>query len=167
MKINLNALKPILNKTLEEDMTFEEFDMSSIESFKKINSCHVKARVEDFDDIIRVEVDVEASLTLTCAYSLEDVNHVIKTTDFFDFSTNEAYEDDNEIFYVDKPEIILDQYILGLLITEAPTKVIKEGATLPKSGKGYEVITEEEYEKRKENATDPRFAALDNLNLDD
>ena len=46
-------------------------------------------------------------------------------------------------------------------------KVVKKGATLPKGGKGYEVITEEEYYKKKEESVDPRFSALDNWNDDE
>lgn len=166
MLINLNSLNRYKDKVLSEDMEFTDEQLNIVETFKKVNFCHVDAKVEDFDDIIRIEVKVKAEVVMSCAYTLEDVTQKLDIDDFFDFSTNEAYEDDEEIFYIDSNEITLEPYILSLLITECPSKVIKEGATLPSGGKDYEVITEEEYERRKENRVDPRFAALDNLDID-
>lgn len=84
-----------------------------------------------------------------------------------DFSSSDLYENDENIVFVKGDVIDLHPYILGLIITEIPMKVVKKGATLPKGGKGYEVITEEEYYKKKEESVDPRFSALDNWNDDE
>ena len=98
---------------------------------------------------------------------LEPIDYDVDTDEYIDFSMLDEDEEDDNIFYVDRPEVDLTPYIFGILITEIPTKVIKEGATLPSSGQGYEVLTEDEYEEKMKNRVDSRFSALDDLDFDE
>ena len=147
---------------LEDDIDFSsaELDQNHI---RKIENTHVKVLAHEYDDLITMEVKVECDITGVCSYTLEDVPLHLKFTDSLEFS-NEI-EDDDDIFFEAKPIFELDPYILGLIIASTPTKIVKKGAKLPKSGKGYRVLSEEEYESEKKSKTDSRWSKLDDIEL--
>ena len=166
MKINLNALSRYNNQVLKEDIIFPKDMLQDINSLIDVKTCNVEVQVCDYGDIVRVLVQLKATVVLQCAYTLEPIDYIVDTDEYIDFSMLDEDEEDDNIFYVDNPEIDLIPYIFGILITEIPSKVVKEGAKLPSSGDGYEVLTEEEYEEKQQNKVDPRFSKLDNLDLD-
>ena len=61
--------------------------------------------------------------------------------------------------------IDLDEYILGILLANVPVRIVKKGAKLPGDGNNYRVISEDQYQKEKENSQDSRWSALDDLDL--
>lgn len=147
---------------IEDDIDFSnaELDQSHI---RKISSCHVKVHGQEYEDLIILEIKIEAEVVGVCSYSLEDVPLKLKFKDTLHFS-NEI-EDDKEIIFEDKPIFDLDPYILELIITEVPMKIVKKGAKLPDSGNGYRVLSEEEYLKEKEEKKDSRWSKLDDVEL--
>ena len=60
----------------------------------------------------------------------------------------------------------IDPYVLSLVVSEIPAKIVKKGAKLPEDGSGYRVLSEEEYNKEQENKKDSRWDALDKIELD-
>ena len=147
---------------LEDDIDFSsaELDQNHI---RKIENTHVKVLAHEYDDLITMEVKVECDITGVCSYTLEDVPLHLKFKDSLEFS-NEI-EDDEDIFFEPKPIFNLDPYILGLIIASTPTKIIKKGAKLPDSGKGYRVLSEEDYQKEKAEKKDSRWSKLDDIEL--
>ena len=148
---------------LEGDIDFsnEEFDGYHL---RKINSCHVYITGQEFEDLLMLDVKIESNVTGVCAYTLEDVPLDLKIHENIEIS--DTVEDDDVIFYEKNAVFDIDPYILSLIVANVPNKIIKKGAKLPSSGKGYRVLSEEEYNKEQENKVDPRWAALDNLDLD-
>lgn len=134
---------------------------------RKIKDCHVEININNYGELFRVEINLKSNVVLPCSYTLEDVDYVVKGKEEFDFTEDESLADDEELFYEGDDLIVLDDYIYSILIALVPPKVIKEGASLPKGGKGYEVISEDEYERRKKEKGDSRWSALDNLEFDD
>lgn len=49
---------------------------------------------------------------------------------------------------------------------EVPHKVVKEGVEYPK-GKGWEVVTEDDFNASKKNAIDPRLAKLKEFKIEE
>ena len=147
---------------LEDDIDFShaELDLNHI---RKIENTHVKVIAHEYDDLITMDVSVECDITGVCSYTLEDVPLHLKFKDSLEFS-NEV-EDDEDIFFEPKPIFNLDPYILGLIITSTPTKMVKKGAKLPSSGTGYRVLSEDEYQEEKKTKVDPRWSKLDNVDL--
>ncbi len=147
---------------LEDDIDFShaELDQNHI---RKINSCHVKVHAHEYDDLMVLELKIEAEVVGVCSYSLEDVPLKLKFKDTLEFS-NEI-QDDEEIIYEEKPIFDLDPYVLELIIAETPMKLVKKGAKLPSSGKGYRVLSEDEYLKEKEEKKDSRWSKLDDVEL--
>ncbi len=161
MKINrfLFKDKPV---AFEEDIDFShaELDLSHI---RCVDKTHVKAVGQEYDDLLVLEVEVNSDIIGVCSYTLEDVPLHLHFKDTLEFSSE--IQDDESIFYEEKPIFDLDPYILGLIVSEVPMKIVKKGAKLPNSGQGYRVLSEDEYNKEQENKKDSRWSKLDDIEL--
>jgi len=148
---------------LEGDIDFSnlEFDPYHI---KKIGLTHVKITGSVFEDLLMLNFHIVSDVIGVCAYTLEDVPLHFDFKDSLEIS-NEI-EDDEKIFFEKNMIFDIDPYVLSLLVSEIPAKIVKKGAKLPEDGTGYRVLSEEEYEKEQENKTDSRWAALDDIELD-
>ena len=162
MKVNRNLFK---NKDyfIEDDLDFssEVFNPNHI---RKIGKTHVKITGNDYDDFLVLDFDIKSEVIGVCSYSLEDVPLNIKTNASLSFTYD---EEDEETIHIDKPIFDVDEYIIDLIVSEVPMKIVKKGAKLPTNGNGYRVLSEDEYNKEQEEKVDPRWAALDDINLVD
>ena len=163
MKINRVLLKENVPNVFEEDIDFSsvQFDATHI---KKIECCHAKATAFEYGEVLHIDVEIKAKVIGICSYTLEDVELDINAKDDLEFTDN---EDDDGCYLVKGPLIDLDEYILGILLANVPVRIVKKGAKLPDSGNGYRVLTQDEYQKEQENAQDPRWDALNDLEFDE
>ena len=161
MKINRALLTNGVAKSFEEAIDFShiEFDKNHIRS---IQDCNVKAVATDYEPILCIDVEISALVIGVCSYSLEDVEIPLKIKDQLVFTDDESDEDN---YYVKDNIVDLDEYILGILLANVPVKIVKKGAKLPSDGNNYRVISEDQYQKEKENSHDSRWDVLDNLEL--
>lgn len=160
MIINRFILQEGVKRHFSADINFKDNPKYENNLFRSIESCHVEADATDYGDIVRVVINIKAEVIGICAYTLEDVPLTIKTNEELDFTDNEDCIDDEEVIYCKDPRIDLTYHIYSLICASIPMKVIKKGATLPKDGKGYRVLTEEEAQEEKKNRIDPRWAKL-------
>ena len=163
MKINRAVLTNGVTKEFEESIDFSRFVFDPTH-IKSIPSCVVKARATDYETILRVEVEINALVIGVCCYSLEDVELKFKINDELCFTDD---EDDVDNYYEKGNIIELDEYILGILLANVPIKIVKKGAKIPENGKGYRVITEDDYEEEKSKKVDHRFDILDTVEFSD
>ncbi len=167
MKFQFSILRHKNHMELEDVETYTSEEIQGIYSLLDMGKVHVHAELTLEGEIAHIEFHIQTKLYLECAYTLEKVDYPLDFIEELDFSSSDLYENDENIVFVKGDVIDLHPYILGLIITEIPMKVVKKGAKLPKGGKGYEVITEEEYYKKKEESVDSRFSALDYWNDDE
>ena len=148
---------------LEGDIDFSsyEFDPYHIRS---IGLTHVKITGSIFEDLLMLNFHIVSDVIGVCAYTLEDVPIHLDFKESLEIS-NEV-EDDESIFFEKNPIFDIDPYVLSLVVSEAPAKIVKKGAELPEDGSGYRVLSEEEYEKEQANKKDSRWDILDDLDLD-
>ena len=147
---------------LEDEIDFSNAELDQ-NHLRKINNVHVKVSAHEYEDLITADIQVECDIIGVCSYSLEDVPLHLKFKDSLEFSNEVA--DDDDIFFEPKPIFDLDPYILGLIIAETPTKIVKKGAKLPDSGEGYRVLSEDEYLEEKKKKTYSRWSKLDDIEL--
>ena len=162
MKIYRPSLRLGETETLEEKIDFSHVDFKN-NQIKEIKNCIAKARVTDYGEIIRVEIHIDALLVAICSYSLEDVDLGIKVDESFNFSN----EEDGSSYYEPEEIIDLDPYILSLILSEVPIKIVKKGKQLPEGGEGYRVLSERDYQKEKLNKKESSFDVLDQIDLDE
>jgi uncharacterized metal-binding protein YceD (DUF177 family) len=139
------------------DFTTHEFAPNYI---KGIPECHVSGNITLYEDLLRVVIQIKAKVIGICAYTLEDAEINLSLRDELNFVEEEL--DDG--CYVESGNIVdLDEYILALILAALPHKITKKGATPPKGGDGYRVLTEEELEKERSETKSYPFDALDSL----
>jgi uncharacterized protein len=91
-------------------------------------------------------------MVVPCARSLEPVDYPFVTESEVDFSFSESLNE--ECIVVTGNVIDILPYVEELISLEVPIRVVKEGAVLKQSGKGWEVKGEDEV------GIDPRFEKL-------
>ena len=111
-----------------------------------------------------MKTDVIAS----CAYTLEDVPLKVNVKEKLYFSSDEMDQDSEDIIYEPGNEILMDNYVLSYVIASVPHNVHKKGAKLPNDGKGYRVLSEEDFIKEKQTEKKPSpFDVLDGIDDED
>ena len=157
MKINrlLLPLGKMIKYDEEVDLSYFKGDQYHVRS---ISSCHMVLEATNYDELITLTFSIEGTVLTTCAYTLEEIpyHYQIKET----IELNDSEDDE---FAITNNEINIDEILITLIVNNVPFKVVKEGATLPSSGEGYSVITEED--KLKEKKSSP-FDVLDDLEVD-
>lgn len=156
----LNRLTLPIGKTVsfDEDMDFSSYrgDQYHVRS---ISSCHLKLNVTNYDELIVLDFDIKGEVKTTCAYTLEEIPYFYKVKEVVELSGN-----DEDEFEIKGENIDIDEIVLTLIVASVPMKVVKKGATLPKGGDGYRVLSEEDALKEKKSSP---FDVLDNLEVDD
>lgn len=169
MKVNYQTLSRLHHIIEEEDIIYSLEQIKGIHSLIRIPFVHARVELSEDDGIVHAKFHIKADLVLECAYTLEEVDYKVNFHDELDFCfIKDGYqEEDENLIYIEGSTLDLDNYILGLIITEIPMKVVKKGAKLPTNGKDYEVITEDEYYNRHKDKVDPRLSALDDFDVDE
>ena len=159
MKINRALLTEGKKQHFSEDIDFSDF-VCDANHCKAILSCHVELDALDLNDLLLITLNGVAEVVTTCKYTLEDIN--LKETFKEEFTISSNQEDDSS-YFEESNEIDLKPYILAFILDKVPHTAIKKGATKPKDGVGYRILTEEELEKEKSKKSDPRWAKLDEI----
>ena len=149
---------------LEGDIDFSSFEFDPYH-IKQIGVAHFKITGQIFEDLLMLKMHISVDVIGVCAYSLDDVPLHLDFDDSLEIS-NEV-EDDDTIFYEPNALFDIDPYILSSIVSEIPPIIIKEGATLPKDGDGYRVMSEDEYEVEEKERKRSLWDVLDDFELDD
>lgn len=161
IEINKLSIKPFSEEG--------SIDFTDDESFKcvkpllEIKSNHVKIEAMRYEDFIRVVIDVKALLSLESSYCLKPFDYELATSDEFHFSTNK--NDDEECILVNGNKINLDEYVFELICSSIPLSPKMKGEKLPSGGDGYNVYSEDDYNKLKDAETDSRFDKLKDIDI--
>jgi uncharacterized metal-binding protein YceD (DUF177 family) len=162
MRINRQLIPLNKEVSFAEEIDFSQTKFDSV-FIRKITSCQVKAKAFQSDKILRIVVDVKSEIVAISGYSLQDVPLSIKAHDELIFSDDP--QDENAI-YEPKNIFDIDNHILSIILAHIPNRVVGKGEKLPESGKGYRILTEEEYLKEKETKTDSRWEKLDSVKIE-
>ena len=164
MVINRAILPLNKTETFNENIDFssQKFDDNHV---RRIDKCSVKVDATEYGDVLRVQVSGEAEVVASCSYTLEDVPLKVKFEEDFYFSSEE--DSSQDCYFEPSVNVDLDPHILALILAEVPHNITKSGASLPKSGEGYRVLSEEEYLEEKKNKKNSAFDILDTIEFDE
>ena len=163
MKINRFTFNSDKTLVLEDDIDFSKAVLD-VNHIRKIESCHVIVSGKEYDDLLVLDLRINAKVIGVCSYSLEDVPLNLSFKDSLELS-NEI-EDDDAVIFEPNPIFEIDPYVLGLIVSEVPIKLVKKGAKLPENGSGYRVLSEDDYLKEQQEKKDDRWSKLDELELE-
>lgn len=165
MRLDVSKLPYTKEYKIVEEVNFDDDSFVCRIPLIKINSCVVEAKAQRFEEFIYVTLSLKANVTLQCSYTLEHFDTVIKGNDELHFAPNKD-EDEDCIEYKGN-SIDLDEYIFNLLSASIPLSPKSPNAKAPSSGKGYRVISDEEYQKEKEESGNSQFDVLKDLEFDE
>ena len=164
MTINRAILPLNKTETFKEEVDFssQKFDDNHV---RRIDKCSVKVDATEYGDVLRVQISGEAEVIASCSYTLEDVPLKVKFKEDFFFSSEE--DNSQDCYFEPSVNVDLDPHILALVLAEVPHNITKSGASLPKSGEGYRVLSEEEYLEEKKTKKNSAFDILDTIEFDE
>lgn len=165
MKININTLVQGKIYYLEEDISFDN-NIDSSYMVSRFENVHALAEVTLFEDLLSVHLSIKGIAIMISAYSLQEGEWKINLKENLTFTLTEENEDE-EMIYLSKNNLELDDYIRSLVLASLPTKFIKKGEKLPQSGKDYKVMSEEEFHIARSKKKSSPFDKLDDIELDE
>ena len=104
-------------------------------------------------------------MTLQCSYTLKSFETTISGVDELHFAPSKD-EDEDCIEYKGN-SIDIDPYIFNLLSASIPLSPKAPNAKAPTSGKGYRVLSEEDFLREREEQGNSQFDALRDLDFDE
>ena len=134
MRLDLRKLYSLKRIDINEDINFNNIDCQKM-NITKINDMHATGYAKvNYEDNIELELDVNGSLVMPCAITLEDVIVPINVHISEEILENTLNND----FFLDLLDILWENIVL-----EIPIRVVKEGAKLEsQKGVGWEIISE-------------------------
>ena len=164
MKLNRAILPANKPETFDEEIDFSSLKPDE-NHVKRIDKCLVKVIATEFGDVLQCSITGNADVIASCSYTLEDVPLHVDFKETLYFSSEVMGS--QECYYEPGVEIDLNPHILALILAEVPHNITKSGASLPKSGNGYRVLSEEDFEKERKNKGNSAFDALDAIEFDE
>lgn len=167
MKITRQELFSKGKKIYEEEVIFTEEELSNSSSIISSSPLKAKVSVENITDVTIVKISLKGQLVLRSTRSLKPVDFYLNGTDEIIYTLNKELVDDDTVYLFSDDELDLRPFYYSLLITSIPIQIIGKDDDFV-SGEDWEVISEEEYYRRKQNdVSDSPFASLLDLDLDD
>ena len=165
MKLNRAILQNNKPQTITDEIDFSKYPFDE-NHVRRIDSCSVTVVATDFGDVLQCQISGKAHVIASCSYTLEDVPLDVKFHEAFYFTDNKDNEAE-DCYFEPGVEIDLDPHILALILSEVPHTLTKDGASLPKSGEGYRVLSEDELIKEKSHKGNSAFDILDTIEFDE
>jgi hypothetical protein len=140
----------------ENETTFKGYELRY--PVQEVKSCHYVATVSKVGDYAHASFKIKADLVLMD--SLDGTLFPEKINLEEDCDLLEEMDEEGEGYLAPGSTIDLDDVALRIIISSFPIKVQRPNSKLPKSGKGYRVLSEEEAAKEKDESTNPAFDKL-------
>lgn len=166
MKITRQELFSKGKKTFEEDVIFSEDELKNIDSLISIESLKAKVIVDNITDISIVKIFLKGNLVLRSTRSLKPVDYYLNGKDEIIYTQNNELVDNNTVYLFNEDELDLKKFYYSLLVTSIPIQIIGKDDEYV-SGEDWEVISEDEYYKRKNNVESSPFSKLLDIDLDE
>lgn len=150
-----------------EDIQINIEDIKSNPDIIEVKKLHIDLIAKEVVDLVLVEYRLKGNLILRSSRTLKPVPYKLdeKVTITLCFEENDYQDED--IIQVKEDEYDLYDEILSTLITAIPLKIIGKDDPEYIKGDSWEVISEDEYYKKKNQTVDPRLEKFLDIDLDE
>ena len=152
---------PAEGEEVQASLSFTEDAIPGYMNIRRIESVDVKAKLsyDAHSEVLIVDVNVKGKMILPCSISFQDVPYSFKASSrlAFSFTTTEI---ESDVVEVEGEELDFNPEILALIWMEVPPRVISPKVKQLPQGEGWEVVSEEEFRRRKEEKINPRFSKI-------
>lgn len=145
--------------SFEEELQAAPEDLKPYKRIRRLPEAHVKAKgsYDKQTGHLYLHFDIVGTMVVPCDITLEDVNLPFHVDEDAEFAFDEK---DPDLYCVTGSILDTLPVELQLIYLEIPIKVVKPGKIQYPRGDGWEVVSEEEYEKSRREEMDPRLAKL-------
>lgn len=145
-----------------------EFELDNHPLCQELRDVHAEgyAYYDNPSGQLTIELSVEGEMIVPCAITLKPLSHEFETRLLEVFSFHMPDEDDEDTIYIEGDELDFGPFVLGAILTEVPLNLKDPDLESYPEGDGWNVMTEEEYQKEKSEEIDPRLAKLKDLKID-
>ena len=132
-----------------------------------IKSLKGRVEVDYVSNLSLLKISLNGELVLRSTRTLKPVNYKLRVKDNLTITLTKLDYIDEDIIYLNEDELNMDDILYSLLIASLPLQVTNEDDEYI-NGDGYEVISEEEYIRRKNKSIENSpFASLKDFDLDE
>ena len=165
--MRLDVLKLPYTKVFEqsENLSFDPEIFVCHSPLIEVKSCYAELKAQRFEEFIYVTLSIKAKVVLECSYTLKHFESEISGVDELHFAPSK--DEDEDCIEYKGTSIDMDHYIFNLLSASVPLSPKAPNAKAPTSGKGYRVLSEDEFLKEKEESGNSQFDALKDLEFDE
>ena len=166
MKWSVQQLQTLRHKGLQLN---ESVDMSEVLSvdreIRDVTPVHVSGKALFTKESVTFKLQLEGSMTLPCARTLNDVKHpfTIQAVEIFPLEEWATFEeDDDDVHDLDGQTVNLLPYIQERILLEKPLRVFSDqkAGPAPEEGPGWQLNVDVEDEQSDETQVDPRLKKL-------
>lgn len=166
MKLTRQELTSKGKKEFEELYTLTDEQIEQNPLLIKGDNIKIKLISEYVASLTLIKIYVNGNLILKSTRSLKPTNFPLNVEDDLVLAYDQTLFDNETMILVEGDEFDFDEYIYGLIVGSIPLKVLADDEKDTISGKDWEVLTEDEYNKRKKEVNNSPFASLEDLDLD-
>ncbi len=147
---------------IDENLEFSEEDLKQFPRIRKLSEVRAEISGEYNAQQQRLYVNIHVSgiMTCPCDITFEDVDIPFDSVADEIISFDKADADDISILKPENGYADLLSTVFRQILVEVPIKVRKPGIIDYPKGDGWEVVSEDTYQKEKSNKIDPRLAVL-------
>ena len=159
MKWKISWLKSQPNQEyhVAETLMFDQKMFKNVSNIQGVSDIKVNGVIFMNNDLVNVDLTFVGTLYLPCANTNEIGDYD------FSFVINEILNDESDgIVNYSADFIDLYELIWQTIVIEAPTKFVKN-KPINKSGKSWRLMSEDEYQSKKDDEIDPRLEKLKDL----
>lgn len=152
----------------DDTITFDKNDFAKMHSLRDLKNIEVSGNLiyDEKSDLATAHLEIDGTMVVPCAITGDDVDYDFACEGDAIYAFHKVEKDDDIIEAKGDVVELLPQ-IFQFIILEVPLKVVKPGLKEYPKGDGWEVITEEDLAKEKENRVDPRLAKLAEFKFED
>lgn len=152
----------------DQDVILKEEDIALERDIISVENVHFKGKAQYVSGLIILNIEVNAKLVLRSTRTLKPVPYEINEKEELTLTyTKDDILEDSDIILVEGEDFDLYQEILSLIITSIPMKIIAKDDPSYLKGDGWELISEDDYNKKKSENIDPRMEKLLDFDLED
>lgn len=136
----------------------------NIQGFIDLPTLIVDISLNKIDELVIGTIKVKGKMILESSRTLKPLDFSFNEKEDFTFTFEEP-EEDMDLIYLSNDQIDLDTYVSFLLEVAVPYKIVGKDEAEHIEGENWELISEDEYLRRKNESSDgdPRFDKLKNL----
>lgn len=163
-----NEIKEKKALSYNEKFLINKDDLEVCNDILEVENIDVKLDAQYVSDLVICKLTVNAELILRSTRTLKPVPYIISDEDEITLAFDHVdYDLGDEIIDVKDDRYDFYKDIYSMIATNIPLKIIGKDDPNHQQGENWEVLSEEEYYRRKKEEIDPRMAQFANIDLDE